>query len=69
MQQTAYVILGVIAFVCLVLLWWCPYFEARKRRHSKRDAIAVLTFFSVILFPLWIAAMVWAYTEDNRPKR
>ncbi len=58
----------VAGLIVLGLLWWCPYFEARKRKHSKLSAIAVATFYTIVLPPLWIVAMVWAYMEDNRPK-
>jgi hypothetical protein len=56
------VTMGVVAGILVLLL---PIFVANKRKHSRVEAITMLTFLSLLLFPCWFVAMVWAFTEDN----
>jgi hypothetical protein len=49
-------------------LWWLPASIAKRREHSKYDAIQTCVLCSIILWPLWLVAIIWACTEDNRGK-
>jgi hypothetical protein len=34
---------------------------ARQRQHPQSEAITVCSILGLIVFPLWMAALVWAY--------
>lgn len=59
-------IAGVVAsLVVLVLVILLPGMIAESRNHSKAEAIKVCGYASLILWPLWPVALVWAFTEKN----
>jgi hypothetical protein len=60
------VAVGLAVLVGLGFLWYLPIKVSAERRHSKSDGIFILTLVSLIVWPLWIVAMIWAVSEDNR---
>ncbi|MCC7314767.1 MAG: DUF3302 domain-containing protein [Planctomycetes bacterium] len=57
---------GLIAsLVVLVLVFALPGLIAASRNHSKAEAIKVCGYASLILWPLWPVALIWAFTENN----
>jgi len=58
------VIAGV---VLLVLLLGLPGYIARRRGHEAAKAIHLCGLLGgLFFFPLWIVALVWAYTGQDR---
>lgn len=55
----------IVALAALVLLLVLPGLIAQSRNHSKAEAIKVCGYASLILWPLWPVALVWAFTEKN----
>jgi hypothetical protein len=59
--------LGLIAFVVIVLvlgiyeLHSLPGRVAARRSHPQTHAIEVCSVLGLLVFPLWMAALVWAY--------
>lgn len=45
-----------------MVLWFLPALIARRRKHNQTTAIFVASLFGIS----WIAAIIWAFTEDNR---
>jgi predicted permease len=38
-----------------------PGVVAKKRNHPQHDAIVVCSLMGLIIFPLWMFALLWAY--------
>ena len=56
----------LIALPFILLFYFAPSIVASWRKHSKATSIRVLNFLAGWTFLGWVAAAVWAYTEDNR---
>jgi uncharacterized membrane protein len=59
-----------LIFVCTILIIWgivivhdYPVKVARKRNHPQSQAIFVTSLLGLIIFPLWMLALVWAYSN------
>lgn len=63
-----YVSLGLILFSALIItlgiikIHTYPGVVARERKHPQVDAIEVTSLLGLIMFPLWMGALVWAYS-------
>jgi hypothetical protein len=66
-QTIANVSLGLISFVIAVLvagiykIHSLPGRIAEGRNHPQAQAITVCSVLGLLVFPLWMAALVWAY--------
>ena len=56
----------LIALPFILLLYFTPSIVASWRKHSKATAIRILNLLAGWTFIGWVAAAVWAYTENNR---
>jgi hypothetical protein len=73
LQNTIY--LGISLFILLlsvaiivlgiILIHELPYKIARKRNHPQQDAIRCMAIMGLVLIPLWLLAMVWAYMRSG----
>jgi len=54
------ILIGVLA------LYLVPSMIASYHKHSKATAIRILNILAGWTFLGWVAAAVWAYTENNR---
>ena len=72
-MDDALILVVILIVTAVVILAWMPGSIAKSRGHSKADAITICGFLSIILWPLWFLAIIWAFTENNRksatPKR
>ena len=62
---------GIIALISVAILVWAlfcaiPGWVAEAHNHSKCSAIKALSMLSFFIPALWLAAIVWSLTEDNR---
>lgn len=63
-----YVSLGLILFSVLIItlgiikIHTYPGVVARERNHPQVDAIEVTSLLGLIMFPLWMGALIWAYS-------
>ena len=72
-QNTMY--LGIAMFILflsvaiivigIILIHELPYRIAKRRYHPQQDAIRCMAIMGLILFPLWLLAMVWAYMRSG----
>ena len=60
----AIAVIALAAFVIVAI----PAFIAHRRKHPREEAITVCCLASLILWPLWPVALIWAFTEDGRRK-
>ena len=49
----------------IILIHELPYKIAKRRGHPQQDAIRCRAVMGLILFPLWLLAMVWAYMRSG----
>lgn len=56
----------LIALPFILLLYFTPSIVAARHLHSKATAIRILNLLAGWTFVGWVAAAVWAYTENNR---
>ena len=56
-----------VAFL-LVCLYFLPTIYAYRSKHPRRDAIMLLNILLGWTFIGWIIAVVWASSNDNKPK-
>jgi len=66
-----YVALFLIFFAVLVIVIGIvvvhelPGKVAVKRRHPQVDAIKITSYLGLIVFPLWMFALIWAYVRPR----
>jgi hypothetical protein len=64
-----YTALGLIIFAVIIIILGIvkihtyPGKIAVARRHPQAKAIEVTSLLGLIVFPLWMAALVWAYSN------
>lgn len=61
------VMMAIVVLITIVLAP-LPYFIARGRKHSHTTPILVLGIAGIFFQLLWVAALVWAFMEDNAIK-
>jgi hypothetical protein len=59
-----------IIFMCVTIIvigiWkihTLPGVIAKQRNHPQAEAIEITAYLGLIAFPLWMAALIWAYTR------
>jgi hypothetical protein len=60
---------GIVLLLILGVVYFIPSAVAKGRNHSKFEAILALNIFLGWTFIGWVAALVWALTEDNPTRR
>ena len=59
--------LFLILFAVIVIVWGIavvhtlPGKIAKKRGHSQVEAIEIMSYLGLLVFPLWMGALIWAY--------
>jgi len=68
--MTIKIISLVLIFFCVILLVWGIYMihiypgkVAKMRNHPQMRAIEVTALMGLIIFPLWILALIWAHSN------
>lgn len=51
------IILGIIKIHTL------PGIIAKQRNHPQAEAIEITAYLGLLVFPLWMAALIWAYIK------
>jgi uncharacterized membrane protein len=60
--------LGLIIFTVIIIIWGIvkihtyPSKIAAERNHPQKDAIEVTSLLGLLVFPLWMFALIWAYS-------
>jgi hypothetical protein len=60
--------LGLILFLVIIIILGIvkihtyPGKIAAERKHPQKDAIDVTSLLGLLIFPLWMFALVWAYS-------
>lgn len=70
--EIASLILIVVAVVIIVwgiaVVHTLPGKIATQRGHSQVKAIEITSYLGLLVFPLWMAALIWAYIEPVKLK-
>ena len=59
--------LFLILFSVIIIVWGIavvhtlPGKIATKRNHSQVKAIEIMSYLGLLVFPLWMGALIWAY--------
>jgi len=53
----------IVVILFIVLVHTMPGKIARKRNNPQAEAIEILSLLGLLIFPLWMAALVWAYVR------
>ena len=59
--------LFLILFAVIIIVWGIavvhtlPGKIATKRKHSQVEAIEIMSYLGLLVFPLWMGALIWAY--------
>jgi hypothetical protein len=51
----------VVIILFIIFVHTMPGKIARKRGSAQTEAIEILSLLGLLIFPLWMAALVWAY--------
>jgi len=51
----------IIIVLFIIFVHTMPGKIARKRGNPQAEAIEILSLLGLLIFPLWMAALVWAY--------
>ena len=66
--------LFLILFAVIIIVWGIavvhtlPGKIAAKRNHSQVEAIEIMSYLGLLVFPLWMGALIWAYLEPVKLK-
>ena len=64
----------LILFAVIIIVWGIavvhtlPGKVAKKRHHSQTDAIEIMSYLGLLVFPLWMGALIWSYMEPLKLK-
>ena len=67
MDKLSIVSLFLILFAVIIIVWGIavvhtlPGKIAEKRHHSQQQAIEITAYLGLLVFPLWMVALIWAY--------
>nr|WP_240906045.1 DUF3302 domain-containing protein [Thiorhodococcus mannitoliphagus] len=53
----------IIIVLFIIFVHTMPGKIARKRGNAQAEAIEILSLLGLIIFPLWMAALVWAFVQ------
>ena len=59
--------LSLIFFSVILIVWGIvvvhtlPGKVAKRRNHPQAKAIEITSYLGLLVFPLWMAALIWAY--------
>jgi CBS domain containing-hemolysin-like protein len=51
----------IVTILFIIFVHTMPGKIARKRGNPQAEAIEILSLLGLLIFPLWMAALVWAY--------
>ncbi len=66
--------LFLILFAVIAIVWGIavvhtlPGKVAKKRCHSQTEAIEIMSYLGLLVFPLWMGALIWSYMEPVKLK-
>lgn len=53
----------IVIILFIIFVHTMPGKIARKRGSAQAEAIEILSLLGLLIFPLWMAALVWAYMK------
>lgn len=54
---------SIVIALFIVFVHTMPGKIAKKRENPQAEAIEILSLLGLLIFPLWMAALVWAYVR------
>lgn len=58
--DTEVVVIGIVALIVALNIYFLPSIVATKRKHNNRLAINILNVFAGWTFVGWVIALIWA---------
>ena len=68
MENVFNVCLGLLVFALSSFFYFVPALVAWSNKHKNVQAICVLNFFLGWTFIGWVAALIWAFTDNRVPE-
>ena len=65
MGEAGVVLILFLMLAFAIVMAGMPGRIARLRNHSDATAIAVCGWVSIVFWPPWLVAIVWAFTQNN----
>ena len=57
----------IIIALAVIFVHTMPGKIARSRNHPQAEAIEIASLLGLLIFPLWMAALIWAYIKPTQP--
>ncbi len=57
----------IIIALAIVFVHTMPGKIARSRNHPQAEAIEITSLLGLLIFPLWMASLIWAYIKPTQP--
>ena len=57
----------IIIALAIIFVHTMPGKIARSRNHPQAEAIEITSLLGLLVFPLWMAALIWAYIKPTQP--
>lgn len=57
----------IIIALAVIFVHTMPGKIARSRNHPQAEAIEITSLLGLLVFPLWMAALIWAYIKPTQP--
>ena len=57
----------IIIALAIIFVHTMPGKIARSRNHPQAEAIEITSLLGLLVFPLWMAALIWAYIKPTPP--
>ena len=57
----------IIIALAIIFVHTMPGKIARSRNHPQAEAIEITSLLGLLVFPLWMASLIWAYIKPTQP--
>lgn len=68
MDDAMDIVVGLLLLAVIFIIYFFPYINAKSRKHSKTEGIALLNLFLGWTLLGWVGALIWSVSENNNKK-
>ena len=58
----------IIITLAIIFVHTMPGKIARSRNHPQSEAIEIMSLLGLLVFPLWMGSLIWAYYTPDQPR-
>lgn len=58
----------IIIALAIIFVHTMPGKIARSRNHPQSEAIEIMSLLGLLVFPLWMGSLIWAYYTPDQPR-